>query len=142
MYAAPADAWYGAPTIALVPAGDELTEPDSPNQSSAPPSPAKSSFCSVQVVAPCTNTYAAPDWALLFDGCCGAPTIATVPLTETDVPNRSPASASPAVRSGSCWFQVVPLCTNTYTAPPVPCLGAPTMAIPPLIDTEEPNSSP
>ena len=58
---------------------------------------------------------------------------------------RRPGRESRPAREG--WVQVVPLCTNTYAAPwvtlpPTWCSSAPTIAVPPLNDTEPPNDRP
>src|SRR5262245_7327620 len=85
--------------------------------------------------------YAAP-YAEPPAGCCMAPTIAVSPLSATDPPNAAAGMPSLAV-SSCCGDQDEPDRTNTYATPLYPfCPGAPTIAVSPLIATEDPKRSP
>ena len=97
------------------------------------------------------NTYTAPLlreaslWALSLPS---APTAILPPsaLTDTDLPNKSPADASDAVSFADTADAAHPVAglVNTYAAPLSPPRPAPsTIVLPsPLTDTDSPNQSP
>ena len=123
-------------------------ETERPNWLPAAPSEARSFWLSVQapVAGSRANTYAAPESTPL-SSLKVAPTIAVLPLMETEAPNSSPAAPSEAK---SFWLSVqTPVAgsrTYTYTAPesaPLSSLKrAPTITVSPLMETGRPNLSP
>ena len=124
----------GAPTTAVSP----LTDTEVPNWSASAASGAVSLACWLHTPPLRTNTYADPENEAAFL----APTTTVSPLTDTENPNSSLPAASDAV-SLVCWLHTPSLRTNTYADPEIEPASsspkAPTTAVSPLTDTENPN---